>query len=157
MMLRKSIPLMGWMVLGCQNGIPANTETASDSAEQEQTDSPSIAGCVPSQTPTVLGSDTCVDEAACQWVGEQSYAYFGYSMDAGQDIDGDGLDDIVVGAPMQDYDTGEGIRADAGITTIWSASTIMTGPNQPLAIIPGANAGDYAGTAVAILGDVMIY
>ena len=74
--------------------------------------------------------------------------------DAGHDVNGDGFDDIVVGAPMQDFDTGEGIRADAGLTTVWSAASIMNGSGGPHMTVPGANAGDYAGTAVVLLGDI---
>ena len=44
------------------------------------TDTPSVAQCVRGEESIPIGVDTCVDEAPCQWVGEESYAYFGYSL-----------------------------------------------------------------------------
>ena len=152
--MKYPISFMGCLLIGCQHGNPSNDETATDSAGEPPTDTPSVAQCVRGEESIPIGVDTCVDEAPCQWVGEESYAYFGYSLDAGHDVNGDGFDDIVVGAPMQDFDTGEGIRADAGLTTVWSAASIMNGSGGPHMTVPGANAGDYAGTAVVLLGDI---
>ena len=49
-----------------------------------------------------LTATTCVRQAACTWDGDQSSAYSGFAIASGRDVDGDGREDIVIGAPLFD-------------------------------------------------------
>ena len=122
-------------------------DTAQDSAE------PGPSGCTDLANSAPLGSETCVSEAPCQWSGSQSYAYFGYALDAGPDVNGDGRDDLIVGAPFEDATSEAGTLADAGTTTVISGAALDAGTEGILATLPGQAAGDYSGTSIALLGD----
>ena len=83
-------------------------------------------------------------------VGESRYDMAGYGLAGGGDVDGDGLDDVVVGAPYHD-DGG----LDAGAAyLIYGPATGSTSLADAPAKLLGAREGDSAGNAVAVASDV---
>ncbi len=91
-------------------------------------------------------SDRPASSADATLLGEALGDQLGAALAGGGDVDGDGLDDIVVAAPYAD-----GAVADVGAAYLVTAST---GPLTPDATMLGASTGDAAGTSVAVLGDV---
>lgn len=67
---------------------------------------------------------------------------FGYSVAGGGDLDGDGSDDYIVGAPKNDDH-----RSDAGRVQLYSGST-----GRSIGAVFGEDAGDHFGFSVAIVG-----
>jgi hypothetical protein len=76
--------------------------------------------------------------------GDGPNQHFGYAVTATCDVDGDGYDDILVGAPQAD----PAGRTDAGTAYVYSAHT-----GALLWKIEGAAAGDLLGSSVAGRGD----
>jgi fibronectin type 3 domain-containing protein len=73
--------------------------------------------------------------------------YFGWSISTSGDVNNDGYDDIVVGAPQLDSTT------DTGIVYLFLGSS--SGPSTtPDVTITGAVGGDFFGNSVAIAGDI---
>ena len=98
--------------------------------------------------PVVGGLDLSSSRALL--VGESDGDAVGYDVAGGADLDGDGYDDILVGAPGEDSG-----GADAG------CAYVVRGPvegettlAQVAAKLRGENPGDAAGSAVAMAGDV---
>jgi hypothetical protein len=90
--------------------------------------------------------------AQTRLVGNQEGAWFGYSVDGAGDINGDGFDDIIVGAGR--YDTDE---TDAGAAFIFlgSASGIAdAGPVSADVMFVSDQTSAYMGSAVSGAGDV---
>jgi hypothetical protein len=71
---------------------------------------------------STAGSQVFTEEAGLG--GAQSGAFFGRTLAAG-DFDGDGFDDLAIGAPLRDVDAGGGLQADAGEVVILRGT--MTG------------------------------
>ncbi|MCK6526528.1 hypothetical protein L6R50_02900 [Myxococcota bacterium] len=87
--------------------------------------------------------------ADARLLGDEALAYAGYSIASGGDVDGDGHDDVLVGAPGQD-----GVGVDAG------AAFLLRGPltgDRSLAtadaVLTGGAGGDGAGRSVSLIGD----
>lgn len=57
--------------------------------------------------------------------GEQIGAYFGYSMCA-LDVDGDGLDDLIIGAPMYTTPNNEGKYENGRIYIMYQGKFVST-------------------------------
>lgn len=76
--------------------------------------------------------------------GESSYDFFGRSVAGLDDVDGDGLGDLLVGAPGE---SGQG--SGAGAAYLFSGAT-----GTLLAVHRGAAAGDGLGSCVAAAGDL---
>ena len=74
------------------------------------------------------------------WYGLSAYVYFGHQIATG-DVDGDGVQDILVGAPFDDE---AGMPADAGIVRVFSGHTGVL-----LGTIRGTQAGELMGLAMA--------
>ena len=80
-------------------------------------------GCASAANPTTMSATNCVRQTGCQWDGTQSYGNFGYAIDIGGDIDGDGLADWVIGAPYEDELAGDEVaRLDVGIVHLFRGS-----------------------------------
>lgn len=99
------------------------------------------------QFSTHVEVDRIAADADGAMVGQQAGDQLGTAI-AGGDIDGDGLSDVLVGAPFHDAG-GE----DAGaVYASYGPSTIDM--NTPDAKITGTGASDRAGTSVAVVGDI---
>ncbi|SLN56709.1 BapA prefix-like domain-containing protein [Pseudooctadecabacter jejudonensis] len=85
--------------------------------------------------------------------GEADNNNAGFSVSGGGDINGDGLADIIVGAP---FNFGGGSASGAGYVVFGKGDTraVDLDTFDPLIKLPGAAAGDEAGTSVASAGDV---
>jgi hypothetical protein len=90
--------------------------------------------------------------------GENSFDYAGYSVGAAGDVNGDGFDDVIVGAYGADPRENESAGAayvifgnSAGFTTPFNLAAV-NGANGFR--INGAAEGDYAGRSVAGAGDI---
>jgi hypothetical protein len=94
--------------------------------------------------------DMHLTQADAKLIGERAQDYAGYSVSDAGDVDGDGHDDVIVGAPLN----GEG-GPDAG------AAYLLLGPvtgelelSSADAKLVGERAGERAGESVAGAGDV---
>lgn len=83
-----------------------------------------------------------------RWIDGPTGSRFGAALAAG-DVNGDGVDELLVGAP-EHGDRQEGAPEDSGLAR---GAVFVHGPSGLLSTIPGADAGDCAGAAVAV-GDV---
>ncbi len=98
----------------------------------------------------VPSSDLSVDDSDAQYLGTAAGDGVGRSVSGAGDVDGDGYDDILIGAP-----TASGGGSSGGVAYLWS------GPVSGAADATGAQAmlvasapGDRLGSAVAAAGDV---
>ena len=96
----------------------------------------------------------CVSEAACTWSGDAAYDYLGYSADGGHDFDGDGVEDIVVGALFADATPGSELLYDAGRVLVLSGADLSAGGPGVVSHFPGQSAGEQSGAAVSLVGDL---
>jgi hypothetical protein len=95
------------------------------------------------------------DQAFAVWVGENPGDQAGSSA-SGADIDGDGLSDIIVGAPGHDNRGAAYIAMgcafqDTGQTCIWSELGLLADADTRL---EGESSGDQAGSQVSGAGDI---
>ncbi len=80
-------------------------------------------------------------------VGDQAAGAFGFAVAGNRDLDGDGMADLVVGAPLQDH----------GGTDTGSAYAFSGATGAVLHVTHGAGPGDQLGYAVATsIGDVLM-
>ena len=96
----------------------------------------------------------CVSEAACSFHGSAAYDYLGYSADGGQDFDGDGVDDIVLGALFSDAIPEADVLYDAGKVVVLSGADLSAGGPGAIASFPGQTAGEQSGASVSLVGDL---
>ena len=99
------------------------------------------------------GSASGVSAASEQKVGASDGAtndFFGVRVHGGQDLDGDGYDDVVVAAPYEDD-----LGAEAGALYVFYGSVdgLDASSERKLTAREGA-AGDYLGLSVAMVGDL---
>ncbi|MBN2393250.1 MAG: FG-GAP repeat protein [Anaerolineae bacterium] len=80
--------------------------------------------------------------------GDQSDARYGHAVSSAGDVNGDGCDDIIVGAPLYDKDTLD--SAGAAFVYLGSATGMLTTPHRQLY---GDGIGAQFGTAVGAVGD----
>ncbi|WP_166444639.1 FG-GAP-like repeat-containing protein [Dyadobacter bucti] len=79
----------------------------------------------------------------------QANAHFGYSVSGAGDTNGDGYDDVIIGANL--YDMGGNLDAGAGFVFYGSSSGIQLGLTNAVSL-PQANA--HAGNSVSSAGDI---
>ncbi|XP_035905010.1 integrin alpha-PS2 isoform X1 [Anopheles stephensi] len=84
--------------------------------------------------------------------GEQIGAYFGYSL-ASVDVDGDRLDDLIIGAPMYTEPNNEG-KYETGRVYIMYQGSVPSGRFRELDTRDGVNSKARFGLAVCSLGDL---
>ncbi len=108
----------------------------------------------------VDGSDTGeigLNEALATLLGSQAYAYAGSSVSLVDDMDGDGIGEVLVGVPSYDDSNGVGTSfPDVGIAYIHNgpvSGTIDLAADAD-GILNGENSGDRLGECVAGVGDV---
>ena len=83
-------------------------------------------------------------------LGEAGADGAGQSVDSGGDVNGDGLDDVLIGAPYNDAG-----GADAGAAYLsFGPISGLTSLAEPGAMLVGVEAGDSAGRSVSFAGDV---
>ena len=91
--------------------------------------------------------------ADASFLGETAYDYSGVSVASAGDVDGDGLDDLLIGANHND-DGG----SNAGKSYLFFGSTVAAGGPFDLSLADasflGETANDYSGGSVASAGDV---
>lgn len=80
---------------------------------------------------------------------ETWYAYFGSSVAIVGDVNGDGYDDFVVGAPLAAWGSPAG---QTGRAYLYLGGNPMD--TLPVAMLSGYNAGDFFGESVSVTGDV---
>ncbi|MCA9286603.1 MAG: FG-GAP repeat protein, partial [Phycisphaerales bacterium] len=105
------------------------------------------AGCLVMTTSVLLANAARADVLTLVSTNEEAGGYFGAAVDGIPDINGDGVDDVIVGAPEEN---GGGV-SDAGRVYIYSGSVGLlirahSSPNDTVE-------GDY-GMAVAGIGDI---
>jgi hypothetical protein len=87
-------------------------------------------------------------EASVTLKGEATIDYFGFSVAAGCDLNGDGTGDLIVGAPLND-----GAAKDAGAVYLFHGGD--KGPSvTPSHVVRGVTEGDQFGYAVRCAGDL---
>ena len=97
--------------------------------------------------------DVVLDQADASFVGEAEGDWAGYSLDGTGDINGDGLDDIVIGAKRNSeaWDRAGQVYLILGRIQGWGVDTILSDAD---ASYLGEGALDYAGWSAAGAGDV---
>jgi hypothetical protein len=99
------------------------------------------------------GGSFQLSAADASFVGEAAYDRSGYSVSSAGDVDGDGLDDLLIGA-VQNGDGGQ----FAGKTYLFLGASIAAGGSFNLsaadASFVGENGGNYSGRSVSSAGDV---
>jgi len=95
----------------------------------------------------------CPVEMSLELLGEQAYSRAGWSISSAGDVDGDGLDDVLIGAPNRHAHMGNN-----GKVYLMYASTLLTTEHLSLQFADvyfiGENAGDLAGWSLSSAGDV---
>ena len=98
-------------------------------------------------------TDPALPHAYYTFTGENAHNYAGDSVSSAGDVDGDGLDDLLVGAPYND----DGGNA-AGKAYLFLGKSLSGTSSLSLAdadyTFTGENEGDYAAYSVASAGDV---
>ena len=97
--------------------------------------------------------DTPIHQADASFIGEAEGDWAGYSLDGAGDVDGDGLDDIVIGA-MRNSETGDQsgqVYLVFGRVQGWGMDTILSNGN---ASYLGEAENDYVGWSASGAGDV---
>ncbi|NOX17411.1 MAG: hypothetical protein GXO87_03905, partial [Chlorobi bacterium] len=102
-----------------------------------------------------LSSDTNLNSSSASFTGESAYDNSGYSVSGAGDVNGDGYDDLLIGAWKNDENGNEAGKAYLilGKSTGWSMDVSLT-TSIAKASFMGENAGDWLGRAVAGVGDV---
>jgi hypothetical protein len=100
--------------------------------------------------PQALAAHAIAPDARADWAadGNQNYAEFGVSVSTAGDVNGDGFDDVIVGADL--FSHGQGSEGKA-FAYLGSASGLSTAPSWTA---EGDQDGAYFGHSVATAGDV---
>ena len=133
--------------IGAYTAAPTPTPTAT----QASTPTPT-ATFTPTPTPTAtfMPTPTLLPQLGWNGQSDQGHAYYGWSVSSGQDINGDGYDDVVIGAPSYDPTLTE---IDAGAVFVYYGSSTGLRTNPDL-VLTSHETGARFGWAVASAGDV---
>lgn len=135
---------------------PAETgDTATspvETGDTGETSEPAVA-CA-EQRGSPLTGDVCVSAAPCAWGGEQTYEYFGWAVASGGDVDGDGHDDVMVGSPVWDAPSADGLGADVGRVVLISGGALAEPGDGVLSAVYGVGYAESLGTNVSFVGDL---
>lgn len=86
--------------------------------------------------------------------GDQMGSYFAYSLCAA-DVDGDGLDDLVIGAPLYThYDNNEGKYETGRVYVIYQGSGVQKSKFREVTTLDGKTSKARFGMALTSLGDI---
>jgi len=129
---------------------PGDDSAASDDSGQDTGPAPACAD----QRNDPLTGDVCVSDAACSWSGEQDYEYYGWVVASGADLDGDGVQDALIGAPVWDAPADDGYGADAGRTLLVSGAALARPGDGVSGALYGVGYAEGLGTGVILAGDV---
>ena len=94
-----------------------------------------------------------LDVAGAAWVGTAADDAAGSDVSGAGDVDGDGIDDLIIGAPGADDGAGQALLVLGSADAAWTWSTGRS-LDEAAASLDGEAAGDGAGSAVAGAGDV---
>ncbi len=100
------------------------------------------------------GSATAHSTFEARVVGGTGGDRLGLGLDGGVDLDGDGYDDVLLGAPGEDTEGSDAGAAFVLYGPLEGSSTTDDSPSSWDLALYGGTAGEQAGTAVALLGDV---
>ncbi len=100
-----------------------------------------------------LSPDTSLSYVSASFIGENVYDYAGWSVASAGDVNGDGINDIIIGADSND-EGGSGAGQTYLIFGKPSGWTMDTAISAASASFIGENAGDNSGRSVASAGDV---
>lgn len=142
------------LLLACTSESPPVTDAVDSPPIESSSDSAvvELQGCGDDERVQV-GADTCVLEASCSWSGSMSRAYFGNSLASGQDVDGDGIDDVLIGAPGTTVQGDTETLSAAGRAVLLSGASV-TGDGALGPELLGDEVNGYVGSSAAFLGDV---
>ena len=103
--------------------------------------------------PQLAGLDLTLDLADASFTGEEAGDFAGWSTDGAGDVDGDGLDDLLIGAYKRDgagLDAG-GVYLMLGRESGWAMRTSLSTAG---ALVAGEEAYDYLGRSAVGAGDL---
>lgn len=150
------------LLVGCAEKGPAtnpgdDSNPGLDTGESTQPDDtgdlPVEPACATLDQAPVEG-DVCISAAACALGGAQSYEYFGWQVASGGDVDGDGVSDLLIGAPVYDATGDAGALTDAGRALLVSGALLSVGGDPVISQLDGVAYAENAATSVALAGDV---
>lgn len=147
------------LALGCEGKAPAPLDTHSplDTGESLPDDTAvedsAAPACATGEQAPVEG-DVCISAAACALTGEQSYEYYGWAVASGGDVDGDGVADLLIGAPVYDVTGESGALTDAGRALLVSGALLSVGGDPAVSQLDGVAYAENNATGVALVGDV---
>ncbi len=115
--------------------------------DDDDDDTAPVYPCVDTPNSAELDGLVCANDAACQMAEEYITAFQGSALAAAGDFDGDGADDLAVGAPMFDE------AQDEGIVLLYNLASFGELAPVPVAAIQGPDPLETAGYSVAYAGD----
>jgi FG-GAP repeat len=122
-------------------------DTGDDDDDGDDDSIPTIP-CIDAQASAELDGTLCADQAACGFGDIGSSLYQGFSLASGGDFDGDGLEDLLVGAPGFD------LIQDDGRAAVYTAASFEVPVPAPVAVFHGQQPLENVGYRVAFAGDV---